>query len=159
MVDLQQPSSSAPCRETACGWHPLAARLHRTGPCTLELGRERSRGARRSGDAYRLVGILRVLIERIDVRPADDGSTIEFVGEIANMATLSALGRASPCSYRRSVSWLGEPQPALFAHISGLDPCPKADATADSLRLRWRYRFKLGPQPSFGGHYALGSLA
>src|SRR6185437_10772907 len=93
MVDLQQPSSSAPCRETACGWHPLAARLHRTGPCTLELGRESSRGARRSGEAYRLVGILRVLIERIDVRPADDGSTIEFVGEIANMATLSALGR------------------------------------------------------------------
>jgi site-specific DNA recombinase len=34
--------------------------------------------------------ILRALIERVEVRPAEDGFAIELIGEIANMVTLSA---------------------------------------------------------------------
>jgi hypothetical protein len=48
--------------------------------------------------------ILRGLIERVTVRPADDGFAVELTGEIANMVTLSAEAESvSKEPYRSSV--------------------------------------------------------
>ena len=48
--------------------------------------------------------ILRALIDRVDVRPAEDGFAIELIGEIANMVTLSAGAESvTKESYRSSV--------------------------------------------------------